>query len=103
MRAMGTTVHALIYLMRAIHEAIDLGNCSADFTKGFDFIHHSILLDDLRSFNIDQTPFFSDTLLPYQPTIHTSNLREPKFIPKKYNLSSVGHVQRFQCSTSVCK
>ena len=58
-----STVHALIYLMQAIHEAIDSGNCSvriffADFTKGFDIIDHSVLLDELRSYNIDQTLFF---------------------------------------------
>ena len=58
-----STVHALIYLMQAIHEAIDSGNCSvriffADFTKGFDIIDHPILLDELRSFNIDQTLLF---------------------------------------------
>ena len=58
-----STVHALIYLMQAIHEAIDLGNYSvriffADFTKGFDITDHPILLDELRSFNIDQTLFF---------------------------------------------
>ena len=49
--------------MQAIHEAIDSGNCSvriffADFTKGFDLIDHSVLLDELKSFNIDQTLFF---------------------------------------------
>ena len=58
-----STVHALIYLMQAIHEAIDSGNCSvriffADFTKRFDLIDHSVLLDELKSFNIDQTLFF---------------------------------------------
>ena len=58
-----STVHALIYLMQAIHEAIDSGNCSvriffADFNKGFDIIDHPILLDELRSFIIDQTLLF---------------------------------------------
>ena len=58
-----STVHALIYLMQAIHEAIDSGNYSvriffADFTKGFDIIDHSVLLDELKSFDIDQTLFF---------------------------------------------
>ena len=48
---------------QAIHKAIDSGNCSvriffADFTKGFDLIDHSVLLDELKSFNIDQTLFF---------------------------------------------
>ena len=58
-----STVQALIYLMQAIHEAIDSGNSSvrvffADFTKGFDLIDHSVLLDELKSFSIDQTLFF---------------------------------------------
>ena len=49
--------------MQAIHEAIDSGNYSvriffADFTKGFDVIDHSVLLDELKSFDIDQTLFF---------------------------------------------
>ena len=74
-----STVHALIYLMQAIHEAVDSGKCSvriffADFTKGFDIIDHPILPDELRSFNIDQTPFFLDSLLPYQP--NTSSARQ---------------------------
>ena len=68
-----STVHPLIYLMQAIHEAIDSGNCSfrifvADFTKGFDIIDHSVLLDELRSFNIDQTLFFG--YVPFIPTEH---------------------------------
>ena len=49
--------------MQAIHEATDSGNssvriCFADFTKGFDIIDHSVLLNELRSFNIDQTLIF---------------------------------------------
>ena len=57
------TVHALVYLMQAIHEATDSGNSSvhifyADFIKGFDIIDHSILLNELKSFNIDQTLLF---------------------------------------------
>ena len=49
--------------MQAIHEAVDSGSYSvriffADFTKGFDIINHPLLPDELRSFNIDQTPFF---------------------------------------------
>ena len=44
--------------LQAIHEAIDSGNYSvriffADFTKGFDVIHHSVLIDELKSFDID--------------------------------------------------
>ena len=49
--------------MHAIPVAIDSGNYSvriffANFTKGFDVIDHSVLLDELKSFNIDQTLFF---------------------------------------------
>ena len=58
-----SAVHALIYLMQAIHDAIDSGKYSvriffADFTKGFDIIDHSVLLDELKSFDFDQTLFF---------------------------------------------
>jgi len=49
--------------MQAIHEAVDSGIYSAriffaDFTKGFDIIDQSALLDELKSFDIDQTLFF---------------------------------------------
>ena len=72
-----STVHAIIYLMQAIHEGIDSGNCTvriffADFTKGFDIIDHFILRDELRSFNIDQTLFFG--YAPFLPT-NTSCMR----------------------------
>ena len=58
-----STVHALKYLMQAIHEAIDSGKYSvwiffADFTKRFDVIDHSVLLDKLKCFDIDQTLIF---------------------------------------------
>ena len=57
------TVLVLIYLMQAIHKAIYSGNYSvhiffADFTNRFDAIGHSVLLDELKSFDIDQTLFF---------------------------------------------
>ena len=86
-------MHALIYLMQAIHEAIDSGNCSvriffADFTKGFDIIVHPILLDELSS-------AFLDSLLPlYQP--NTSSAR--RFLPVIMETSqwwrSAGHKTR---------
>ena len=49
--------------MQAIHKAIYSGNYSvhiffADFTNRFDAIGHSVLLDELKSFDIDQTLFF---------------------------------------------
>jgi len=49
--------------MQAIHEAVDSGNYSAriivaDFTKGLYIIDHSVLLDELKSFDTAQTLFF---------------------------------------------
>jgi len=49
--------------MQAIHEAVDSEIYSvriffADFPKGFDVIDHSVLLAELKSFDIDQTLFF---------------------------------------------
>ena len=51
------------FIQWAAQEAIDSGNCSvriffADFAKCFDIIDHSTLLDELRSFNVDQLCFF---------------------------------------------
>ena len=58
-----STTHAMIYLMLAIHEAVDSGNCSvrifyADFTEGYNIIDHSILLNELNALRIDQTLCF---------------------------------------------
>ena len=44
--------HSIVYLLQAIHEAIDRGNncvriLFSDFSKGFDFIDHQILMDEL--------------------------------------------------------
>ena len=51
---------ALIYILQAIHEATDSGNCGArmffaEYSKGFDprLIDHSILLRELAFFDID--------------------------------------------------
>ena len=59
---------------------------STDLTKGFDFIHHSILLDELRSFNIDQTPFFWIrfflTNRPYIQVIYANQSLSPENITK---------------------
>ena len=48
----------MIYILQAIHEATDNGNCGArmffaDYSKGFDLIDHSILLRELAFFDID--------------------------------------------------
>jgi len=53
-----STTDALIYVLQAIHEATDSGNCGAkiffaDYSKGFDLIDHSILLRELACFDID--------------------------------------------------
>ena len=61
-----------------IQETALSGYFFADFTKGFDIIDHPILPDELRSFNIDQTPFFLDSLFPYQP--NTSSARQLLFV-----------------------
>ena len=52
-----STTDALIYILQAIHEATDSGNCGArmffaDYSKGFDLIDHSILLRESASSNI---------------------------------------------------
>ena len=76
-----STVHALSYLMQTIHEATDSVNCSvriffADFTKGFDIIDHSILTDELRPFNVDQT--LSDRRLSHDASKNVQEIRLQK-------------------------
>ena len=49
-----STTDALVYLLQAVHEATDSGNCGArilftDFTKGFDLINHNILVLELTN------------------------------------------------------
>ena len=49
-----STTDALVYLLQAVHEARDSGNCGArilftDFTKGFDLINHNILVLELTN------------------------------------------------------
>ena len=48
-----STTDAFIYILQAIHEATDSGNCGArmvfaDYSKGFDLIDQSILRSELR-------------------------------------------------------
>ena len=55
---MHSTTDALIYILQAIHEATDSGNCEArmffaDYSNGFGLIDHSILLRELAFFDID--------------------------------------------------
>ena len=57
-----STTHALVYLLQAIHEAIDRGNnCVriffSDFSKGFDLIDHQILMDELSLLGVDPVLF----------------------------------------------
>ena len=67
---------------------------STDLTKGFDFIHHSILLDELRSFNIDQTPFFWIrfflTNRPYIQVIYANQSLSPENITYRRSDMSKG-------------
>ena len=53
-----STTDALIYIVQAIHEATDSGNCGArmffaDYSKGFDLVDYSILLRELACFDIE--------------------------------------------------
>ena len=53
-----STTDALIYILQAIHETTDSGNCGARmffavYSKGFDLIDHSILLREFAFFEID--------------------------------------------------
>ena len=56
-RAGHSTTDALIYLLQAIYEALDTGNCDArlffaDFSKGFDMIDHEVLVIELRYLSV---------------------------------------------------
>ena len=52
-----STTDALVYILQAVHEATDSGNCGArilftDFTKGFDLINHNILVLELTNIGV---------------------------------------------------
>ena len=52
-----STTDALLYMMQAIHEALDRGEAGAriffaDFSKGFDLIDHSILIQELDKLQV---------------------------------------------------
>ena len=56
-RAGHSTTDAWVYLLQAIFEALDTGNCGArlffaDFSKGFDMIDHEILISELRYLSV---------------------------------------------------
>ena len=56
-RASHSTSDALVYLLQAIYEALDTGNCGArlffaDFSKGFDMVDHEILISELRYLSV---------------------------------------------------
>lgn len=85
-----STLQALIYLIETTHEATDSGNNSvllyfADFTKGFVIIDHLVLLDELRSFNVDQTPKSFRGYAPSLPTEHRLCVSAPCQHGKKVN------------------
>ena len=53
-----STTDTMLYLLHAIHEATDRGNCGtrvffADCTKGFDLIDHNILLEALVCLDVN--------------------------------------------------
>ena len=53
-----STSDTLIYVLQAVHEATDSGNCGArmffaDYSKGFDLIDHLILLRESAFFDIE--------------------------------------------------
>ena len=55
-----STTDALIYLLQAVHEALDAGDSGAriffaDFSKGFDLIYHNILISELEKLDIPLT------------------------------------------------
>ena len=57
-RAGYSTTDALVYLLQAIYEAVDTGNCAArlflaDFSKGFDLIDHEILTNELQLLQVN--------------------------------------------------
>ena len=56
-RARRSTTDALVYLLRAVYEAVDAGNCGvrlffADYSQGFDIIDHSVLVRELQQIDV---------------------------------------------------
>ena len=56
-RAEQSTTDALVYLLQAVYEAADTGSCGArlffaDYSKGFDMIDHSVLIEELRNMQV---------------------------------------------------
>ena len=56
-RAGNSTTDALVYLLQAVYEAVDTGNCGArlffpDYSKGFDMIDHMVLIEELRRMHV---------------------------------------------------
>ena len=55
-----TTTDALLYMLQATYEAVDSGDAGtrifiADFTKGFDLIDHTILMEELVKLDVHPT------------------------------------------------
>ena len=56
-RARHSTTVALVYLLQAVYEAVDTGNCGArlffaDYSKGFDMIDHMVLIEELTKMHV---------------------------------------------------
>ena len=56
-RAGHSTTDALVYLLQAVYEAVDTGNCGvrlffADYSNGFDMIYHSVLVRELEQIGV---------------------------------------------------
>ena len=56
-RAGHSTTDVLVYLLQAVYEAVDTGNYGArmflaDYSKGFDMIDHSVLIEELRNMHV---------------------------------------------------
>ena len=52
-----STTNVLVYLLQAVYEAVDTGNCGArlffaDYSKGFDMIYHSVVIEELRKMHV---------------------------------------------------
>ena len=49
--------NVLVYLLQALYEAVDTGNCSARmffaaYSNGFDMIDHTVLVEELRNMHV---------------------------------------------------
>ena len=52
-----STTQALVYILHLIHAGLDIGHCYArlffaDFRKGFDLVHHNIIISELNNLHV---------------------------------------------------